>query len=78
MTNNVIKAPQFRGHREMVAGMSSSFELALRFNEWAEKMGPRLTPAAIQKNYGCSCATSYRWFNAYMAAKARFAVREAA
>ena len=54
---------------EIPAGVTASLEMAIRFTDWADQMGPRLTPAAIKGRYGCSRATSYRWFAAYRAAR---------
>jgi transposase len=56
--------------REMRPGIVASLEQTIRFLDWAEDMGDRLTPAAIKEKFGCSRATSYRWFAAYRDARA--------
>lgn len=58
-----------RLNREIRAGVGTSLELAIRFAAWADSMGDRLSPAAIREHFGCSRATSYRWFAAYKAAR---------
>lgn len=60
-----------RCNREIEAGISCALEFALVFAEWAESLGGGLTQAAIVQRFGCSRATSYRWFNAWQAMKAR-------
>lgn len=46
-------------------GVTTSFEMALRFNKWAQSLTVPLTPQLIQEHYDVSRATSYRWLRAY-------------
>lgn len=50
------------------AGISTSFELALRFHLWWQQQ--RKTPhwRAIATHWNVDRATAYRWRNAYLAA----------
>jgi hypothetical protein len=50
------------------AGISGSFEQAMRFHLWAQEVGPAFSPALIRAHWNLSRATAYRWYNAYLAA----------
>ena len=64
-------AMRHRLNKEAEAGISTSIEAVLSFASWARGQGGHLTPEAIKARFGCSRATSYRWFNAYRAARER-------
>lgn len=52
------------------AGVSATFELALRFTDWAQEIGAeKVTAESIKAHWGVSRATSYRWLNAFRAAR---------
>jgi transposase len=51
--------------RADVQGCRTSFELALRFIDWANRLGGTPTRAQIQERYGVSRATAYRWKSAW-------------
>ena len=58
-------------------GIARSLEAALLFFEWAANQH-HLTHESIQREYGCSRATAYRWLSAYRAVAEKRAARTAA
>ena len=51
-------------------GMASALEFALEFGEWASECR-HLTPELIQRRWGVSRATSYRYLTAWNAVQGR-------
>lgn len=57
-------------HTNNQPGMASSFELAIRFTDWASTLPPDgLTWQAIVARWNVSKATAYRWRAAFRAAR---------
>lgn len=52
-------------------GARTCFEFAVRFHDWARLLTEPLSPALIADYWHVSRATSYRYFAAYNAARAR-------
>jgi hypothetical protein len=57
------------GPRVLPHGIATTFEFAIRFNDWALALTTPITAAAIQERWGVSKATAYRYHKAYRAAK---------
>jgi transposase len=53
------------------AGVVTTFELAMRFNQWAASLETPLTAERIAQHWNVSRATSYRWLRGYRDARVR-------
>ena len=60
-------APYFHAQANL-PGVSSAFELAIRFHIWASERKGSMSIEDIRTSFGVSRATAYRWRSAWSAA----------